>query len=167
MLIIKSTKCIKCEQLRVLDAKVDIIRKLNDGTVIYRRDHLSDTFIQRVAANEANFTIIYTPRGHKVPFPITLQEYYQMFKCVRDLANKGIIHRDLTPNHFLCTKNSTGRIEKIFLIKSGKMNKSILESSDSADEHHKYRGSVRFAARDILDNLYKKKYVMDQSNNFS
>lgn len=155
----------KFEQLMLLDANVGrIIQELKDGTVIYKTDD-SSQFIQRVAANAKKFTIIYTPRGHKIPFPITQQNFDKMFGCLRELASKAIIHRDLTPNHFLCTKNEkSDEIEKIILIdfgsavfiKDGKLNKSTLESSDATDEHHKYRGSVRFAAKDILEHLIKR-----------
>lgn len=138
----------------------------DDGTIMYELEDLSEKsqkskFIQRVAANPKNLTIIYTPRGQKLERPITQQQFKEMFDCVRELVNCCIIHRDLSPNHFLCTKTN-----EIFLIdfgsakfiKGGNLNSSNQEPSDSVvtTRNQNYRGSVRFAAKEILECLVYK-----------
>lgn len=126
---------------------------------MYKVDNLSDKFVHRVAANESKFTIIYTPMGENLPFPITRQTFDKMFSCVRNLVDLCIIHRDLTPYHFMCKKDSANNIEKVFLIDFGSsvfipvgqsLNTSRLEK-----QHYRYRGSLRFAASQILIELLK------------
>lgn len=42
------------------------------------------------------------------------------------------------------------------IVYTGKLNDSTLQPSAEADQHHKYRGSVRFAAGKILEYLVEK-----------
>lgn len=138
---------------------------------MYDCDSLSKKFNQRVAANTNNFTIIYTPRGYQLQRPFTRQQIELVFDCMRELIKYGIIHRDITPNHLLSIKSSSGEIEQIFLIDFGSAtfvemdsefnNSSLAESSDDDEGHtiqvaDTYRGSIRFAATKILKQLLHK-----------
>jgi hypothetical protein len=83
---------------------------------MYELDNLSDKFVKRVAANRNKRVIIYN-RGEKLQRPITRKQFDQMFDCIRELRNIGIIHRDITPDHFLSAKaSSSDETEKIFLV---------------------------------------------------
>lgn len=85
---------------------------------------------------------------------------------MRELYNEGIIHRDITPSHFLTTKATAGNVEKIFIIDFGSA--AFVENNlyDSDTENYRspysaylfesYRGSVLFAATVILRNLMKR-----------
>lgn len=82
---------------------------------MYNLDNLSDKFVKRVAANRNKRVIIYN-RGEKLQRPITRKQFDQMFDCIRELRNIGIIHRNINPDHFLSTKASASDdTEKIFL----------------------------------------------------
>lgn len=130
---------------------------------MYKLGILPVNFIQRVAANTHHLAIVYTPRGEPLENQsITQKQFEQMFECLRSMFNKGIIHRDLTPHHFLVTKD-----KRIFVIDFGsailisddELNDSNLgkelESSDPAYQNN-YRGSIRFAATKILKCLIEK-----------
>lgn len=83
---------------------------------MYNLDNLSDKFVKRVASNDNSYVIIYN-RGEKLQRPITRQQFDQMFDCIRELRNIGIIHRDITPDHFLSAKaSSSDDTGKIFLV---------------------------------------------------
>lgn len=133
---------------------------------MYKLGILPKNFIQRVAANDQQLAIVYTPRG--IPLKnqsITKEQFEKMFKCLRSLFENGIIHRDLTPHHFLIENSSSGN-ENIFLIDFGSailidktLNNSNLE--DELESSHpayriNYQGSIRFAANEILKCLYEK-----------
>jgi RIO-like serine/threonine protein kinase len=141
---------------------------------MYKLGILPDSFIQRVASNEKHLAIIYTPRGKNIQNHIdnmgfTRELFDQMFEGVRSLFNKGIIHRDLTPHHFLVTENPSGKTKKVFIIDFGstilinkeKLDNSNLDSnldlksSDPAYQYN-YQGSVKSAATEILKCLFKK-----------
>lgn len=119
---------------------------------MYKRDYLSDKFIQRVAANVKNYAIIYTPRGKQLQRPITQHQFEMMFNCVLELKRLSIIHRDLTPYHFLTTTSSSDE-PIIFLIDFG----SAIFRENIQESDINYRGSVRFAATEILQYLKDKK----------
>ena len=82
---------------------------------MYELDNLSDKLVKRVAANHNKRVIIYN-RGEKLQYPITREQFEQMFDCMRELRNIGIINRDIIPDHFLSTKASSDGTEKIFLV---------------------------------------------------
>ena len=126
---------------------------------MYELDNLSDKFIKRVAANRNKYVIIYN-RGEKLQYPITREQFDQMFDCMRELRNIGIIHRDITPGHFLSAKASDGS-EKVFLVgfssavfneKGDKWNASNIESSSNQVI---YDGLILCASTEILDCLLK------------
>ena len=138
-----------------LDAPHNKIKKLEDGTRIYDDvRNLSDKFIHRVADNPKKLSIVYTPRGQPLQHPFTRTQFAKMFGCVRELFNLGIIHRDLTPSHFMRAKTSSGD-ENIFLIDFGSA--TFIEEVDlNRYVHHDYRGSIYFAATSILDSIVNK-----------
>lgn len=137
---------------------------LDDETRIYDVSDLSDKFIHRVADNRKKLSIVYTPRGQPLQRQLTRKQFEKMFDCVRVLVDLGIIHRDITPNHFLSAKTSSG-IENIFLIdfgsatfiEGGDLNSSeLVDQNVQQDAKHVYQGSVGFAATSILDSLVNK-----------
>ena len=139
-----------------------MIKKILDNeTRIYDVSDLSDKFIHRVADNRKKLSIVYTPRGQPLQRQLTRKQFEKMFDCVRVLVDLGIIHRDITPHHFLSAKTSSG-IENIFLIDFGSatfIEKEDLNSCSKLEAQaakHGYLGSVRFAATSILDSIVNK-----------
>lgn len=138
-----------------------IIRVHDDGTIIYDCKNLSDKFVQRVAANPEMRAIIYTPRGQNLQTQMSSKEIFLMFDCFNELGKFGIIHRKISPDHFLATRNPSGKIENIFLIdfawatfedKEGKDNLIELindlqladdESGDETDENQNKLGKAK------------------------
>lgn len=59
----------------------------------------SDMFIYQVACIDSHNAIVYQPVGVKLGLLIP-RKIEQIFKAVRSLHRLGIIHRDLSPNHF-------------------------------------------------------------------
>lgn len=58
-------------------------------------------FLKQIACNDNNQSIVYHPVGIKIePMKLTKDIISQIFIAVGHLHRLGIIHRDLSPNHF-------------------------------------------------------------------
>lgn len=128
--------------------------------MIYPKN-LTDRFLQRVAADENQNIIIYSPFCTKLDYLLTKSDVVQMLECLAELVRLGIVHRDLSPAHFMRAKNADGTDGRIVLIDFGaavfvEPQDAPLNISTLQEENwHKktYRGSLEFAADEILQFL--------------
>lgn len=59
-----------------------------------------EQFMRLIDKSPNQYSIVYTPSG--VPIgELNSNRLEQMFECVEKLQQFGVIHRDLTPHHFL------------------------------------------------------------------
>jgi serine/threonine protein kinase len=106
----------------------------------------SKRFMQLVRSDDSQKALVYTPVGKELKKGMLRREHVlEMLDCVEELHSHNIIHRDLSPKHFL-QRNDTG---SIFLIDFG----SALFTSKQTLAPVRYKGSLQFAAREILDCL--------------
>ena len=76
--------------------ELEIAKKLRERTGVAQTEH----FICMIAECPDKYSIVYTPSGE--PFDeLNPNRLEQMFVCVEKLQQFGVIHRDLTPHHFL------------------------------------------------------------------
>lgn len=126
---------------------------------MYELDNLSDKLVKRVAANRNKRVIIYN-RGEKLQRPITRKQFEQMFDCMRELRNIGIINHDIMPDHFLSTKDSSDGTEKIFLVGFSSAiyieNEPYIKFSDAANQARLNKsGSTLTLPTEILNILFE------------
>lgn len=113
------------------------------------------SFIQRVAAKESANAIVYSPLAKPMQNNITKDEFLQMWTCIDKLVELGIVHRDITPHHFMKSKFG------VVLIDFGSAffaRKCDLDRSDNPEEVFEFRGSLEFAALEVFEKLCKEPF---------
>ena len=85
-----------------------------------------------------------------------------MFHCVEELHKLGIIHRDINPQHFMKQLNTNQIVlidfgTAIFLPELPESKIAKLNTSDLNETNFcgKFRGSIEFAALEILHSIVK------------
>lgn len=170
------------------DQEVDIFQNIQLRTV-----EVNQQFIKKVHENPEKLSIVFSPYGKPVNI-LNRNILNQMLMCVEKLQECGVIHRDLSPHHFLLRTNFKDeqtvilsdvkllnfskfinftklRWFKIFLIDFGsaflidyndQKRFPDLDQSNNSNCSVTYKGSIHFAAREILINLAtnKKEYAL-------
>lgn len=78
-------------------------------------------FIRKVNHYEAKRAIVFSPYGAPVR-QLTRGRFDKMIECVEKLQTYGIIHRDISPNHFMykiapdCSEQVSVLSERIFFL---------------------------------------------------
>jgi len=115
---------------------------------------------------DEQLTIVYSPIGQILKQrDLTRSDVSQIFDIMEDLYKFGIIHRDLSPNHFMKVYDKVNNKDQIFLIDFGSaliLDQEILpelnqSKLDQDTEFHGYQGSVEFASQDILPHISNPK----------
>ena len=118
----------------------------------------SPRFIKLVFVNEVAKALVYHPAGKPIQKRLLTSDIIaQMLDCVKELHVNGIIHRDLSPNHFLQHNDQIFLIDFGCAIFTKNINDEDLNKSDNEDDknYNNYKGSIQFAALDILTHLNK------------
>lgn len=124
------------------------------GPIFYDINKQSKMFIQRFASIENDQAIIYTPHCHKLEYPLSKKEIFGIFDSIAELQKFGIVHRDLSPNHFM--KHPTNGA--VVLIDFGcahfiDLNPKLDTSNHDTTPFYSFNGSIEFAAHSILEHL--------------
>ena len=119
----------------------------------------AQNFISLVHIHQGYKTIVYEPFGEPLT-KLTKDRVTQMFGCLQTLQTYGVIHRDLSPSHFL--KKVVDDQEVVFIIDFGcaylaPQKGSITNMNESNNDKDvkmtNYKGSIQFAALEILEDL--------------
>ena len=139
---------------RYFDDEYNIVKEIQ----LRVSNALVNNLLLMVHAQQSMKTIVYQPYGEPI-LKLTQVRVSQMFDCLETLQRYGVIHRDLSPNHFL--KRMVDGKENVFVIDFGaaflippeNSATDLNESDNRQAELTNYRGSIQFAALDILQNL--------------
>ena len=104
-----------------------------------------EQFIKRVASNQADLAIVYSPCGQHLERKLTRHLALSMFECLEQLHRIGGVHRDLSPHNFV-TFNG-----RVVLIDFGTIR--FLDEAINSNSFSSYEGSIEFAAKDILEHI--------------
>ena len=137
-----------------LDIMKEIQRRINP--------HVDQHFISMIFAHKQSKTLVYAPYGKQM-LKLNKDRFHQMLSCLSLLQKNGIIHRDLSPNHFL-VRNENGK-DQVFIIDFGSAYLAPLNSHTEDMNNSKnaegnldiFKGSIQFAALEILQNLRDQK----------
>lgn len=128
-------------------------------TPIFSSKHI----IKPIQYLDDRLAIVLEPFGRQLSKEnLTSRRVEQMFDCVQEIHQNGIIHRDLSPAHFYIS--GTGDDERVFVIdvgscfilekeKQSQCNQSDFEGRDVIN----YVGSTQFAANEIVDQIVNYK----------
>jgi serine/threonine protein kinase len=108
-----------------------------------------------VKCQENDMTIVYSPRC-KPLVQFTKKDLFGMYECLKELLKVGVIHRDLSYNHFMKSMDN----DEIVLIDFGcalimPQPNLTLNHSNLGDDNtfYTYQGSIEFAALEVLEHL--------------
>lgn len=83
------------------DAEIKIVKEILNRSQKYFPDSIED-FFRLVHCNKTSNSIVFTPSGKSIAkFEFSPDLSKKMLNCVKNFHHMGIVHRDLTPHHFL------------------------------------------------------------------
>lgn len=120
-----------------------------------------------MSVQENDLTIVYSPRCQSLKQrQITKEDVLGIFACVKELFRLGVIHRDLSFNHFMKSVESDEIILVDFgsaILKDPTVSLNLNQSNWEKDAAFcQYQGSIEFAAAEILEHLKGNPYKYEK-----